>query len=297
MAVAELAVDGEVAVFLDEFAQRLVRHLAEGGDEAFLAAGAQVEHGHAGLQRHALFVEQAVEEFGHRQGRIDQFGGCQRREQHFGFAPAFVGLAARVVGGDALHQHAAGGPFAGGGAVHGDADAGGHLFRHVEIVFRTLSEGRLVERHDALVGLDVRIVLHEDQAEAAGAAEQLRHVRLSTLVDALQIGPAFGIVAGIAAHVAVGVVLTDEQRDRAVAFGLDEDLAFEFQRGADEGGQRHRFAEDLGEVVGIIMPVEDRGDAERAHADGAPADGAAFNLEGGGEIAGLVGDLGHGRGA
>ena len=56
-------------------------------------------------------------------------------------------------------------------------------------------------------------------------------------------------------------------------------------------------AEDLGEVVGIVMPVDDRGDAERAHADGAPADGAAFYLEGGGKIACLVGNLGHGWGA
>ena len=88
--------------------------------------------------------------------------------------------------------------------------------------------------------------------------------------DCLGLRHAVGVVAGIGAHIAVGAEVDDQHVDGAVGLGLQDELAVELQRRAEEDGEHHRLAEELRHRRRIVVAGKDRIE-RRAHLDGAAA--------------------------
>ena len=107
-------------------------------------------------------------------------------------------------------------------------------------------------------------------------------------------GPAIGVELGIATHAAIGAILTDQHRHRTIAFGLDQDATFEFQRGTNHRGQCHSLTQDAGEMWRIVVTAQDRRQAFSAHAHGPAAHGALVDLEVDDEVTVRACNFGHG---
>lgn len=86
------------------------------------------------------------------------------------------------------------------------------------------------------------------------------------------------IEAGIGAHVLGCCKIRDQQVDRAVALGLDDQLAFELQRSAEQHGERDGFGQQPRDGGGIIVPAEN-GVEHRAELHGTAAHIQTFDLE------------------
>ena len=82
----------------------------EQAGEPRLAARAAAHHGPALFDPHALFMIEAIKQAARRDVRIDQLIGLDRVEQGLGVIEIRLGVAARLVAGDALDQRAARAP-------------------------------------------------------------------------------------------------------------------------------------------------------------------------------------------
>ena len=109
---------------------------------------------------------------------------------------------------------------------HGEPDIGGELLRLPEIGIGGLSQALAFERHHTLITLSVRSAV--DGHGEVPLAEELgeRAVALPDGLDALR------REARIATQAAWHLVIGDEQIDRTVGRGLEDELALEFERGA-----------------------------------------------------------------
>ena len=88
-----------------------------------------------------------------------------------------------------------------------------------------------------------------------------------------------GVVeAGIGADAAAGAVVDDQHVDRAVGARLQDELAVEFQRGAEEHGEHRRLGEQPGDRRRIGVAGKDGVD-HRAHLDDAAAHVDGGDLE------------------
>uniref|UniRef100_UPI00311D4382 hypothetical protein n=1 Tax=Thauera sp. SDU_THAU2 TaxID=3136633 RepID=UPI00311D4382 len=86
------------------------------------------------------------------------------------------------------------------------------------------------------------------------------------------------VEAGIGAHVLRRGEIRDEEIDRPVALGLDNQLALELERGAEQHRQRDRLGQQPGDRQRIIVPSEDAVQ-HGAELDGATAHVQALDLE------------------
>ena len=96
-------------------------------------------------------------------------------------------------------------------------------------------------------------------------------------------GDRVGVEAAKATHGAVGVIVGDDEAHRAVALGLDDQPALEFQAGADEGGQGAGLAQQGRDGFRISVGGQDGVDG-LAETDQPSAHRPALDLEGGGDI-------------
>ena len=118
---------------------------------------------------------------------------------------------------------------------------------------RHLLEGVAFEGNDPLVAVHMGALIdgHGEMTFAEQFARMratlgdcpLEHVRIETRVAAQAIGR---------------VEIDDDEVDRPIGLRLQDELALEFQRGADEGGQHHRFAQQPGDRLGVIVAAQDR---------------------------------------
>ena len=107
-------------------------------------------------------------------------------------------------------------------------------------------------------------------------------------------GPAISVILGITTYAAIGAIFTHQHGDRAIPFGLDQDPPFEFHRRANHGSQRHRLAQDTGQMGRIVMAMQNRRQAFSAHANGTATHGALVDLEVDDEVTVRTGCIGHG---
>ena len=91
------------------------------------------------------------------------------------------------------------------------------------------------ERHHALIALGVRAPV-DGHGEMALAEQPTIGGKL---------GQPLGREPCIAAQASRHLIVGDEQIDRPVGRGLQDELAFEFERGAEQRGERHGLAEQL----------------------------------------------------
>jgi hypothetical protein len=87
------------------------------------------------------------------------------------------------------------------------------------------------------------------------------------------------VKAGIGAQIAGRAEIRDQQVNRPVALGLNDQFAFEFERRAEQHRQCNGFGEQPGDRLGISVPAENRVD-HRTELDNAAAHIQAIDLEG-----------------
>ena len=229
-------------------------------------------------------MEQAEQQDLRRDRRIQQFVIGQGLEQGPRAVPGLLGRAARLIAGDQLDQRPAGTP-ADALIGHHRADRQPHpgrdLFGLLEIVFRRQRQALALDRGDALGPFEVRAAVqrhHEhplpQQRARARAGKALRRRRHLGLVE-----PA------VAAHLAVGAIVSDHIANRPVALRLHNQPALEFQAGAHQGGERTGLAQQGRNRLGIGMGRQDGVDGLTQPHDPA-AHRPALDLEGGGQIIG-----------
>ena len=130
----------------------------------------------------------------------------------------------------------------------GKLDEGGELLGLAEIGVGGFGQALAFERHHALIALGVGAAVdgHGEMAlaEEGGhrAAEARRRAR-----------PRSGHSRASSRHLIVG----DQQIDRPVGRSLENELALEFERGAEQRGERHSLAEQLRHRLGIVMARQD----------------------------------------
>ena len=152
---------------------------------------------------------------------------------------------------------------------HGEPDEGGQLLGLAEIGVGSLGQGLAFERHHALIalGLDAAVDGHGEMtlAEQPPVGGKLGHP--------------LGREARIAAQAARHLIIGDEEIDRSVGRGLEDELALGFERGAEQRGERHRLAEQPRHRFRIIVARED-GIDRRPELDQAPEHLGLLGLEG-----------------
>ena len=132
-----------------------------------------------------------------------------------------------------------------------DADEGGDLFRLIEIFVRRIDKRVTGEADNALVALHAspwidghgEMSVAEKRLWCAGAVHGARDI--------------VAIVVGIAPDVARRAVMNDEEADRPIGLGLQDELAVEFQRRSQHRGQRHRLSKKQQDLLRVSMPCED----------------------------------------
>ena len=77
------------------------------------------------------------------------------------------------------------------------------------------------------------------------------------------------------AHLVGRGEIDHQHADRTVGLGLQDEAAFEFERGAEQHAEHDRLAEQLGDWLGIVVAGQDRVDRR------AEPDHAAAQIEGG----------------
>ena len=211
-----------------------------------------------------------------RQIGIGQFVIADGRKVRLGLGPLVGFLEIRIGGGgiveiavarqvrhhrlavrrQMLHQHATGAPmrFAAlpGVLGHGETHQRRDLFGLLEIGVRDVLERTALERHDALVAVHVGALV-DGHGEVA-LAEQLARLGLAALGGLDQ---RVMVEAGIAAKAIGGVEIDHQQVHRPVRLRLQDELAFELQRRADQRGERDGFAQQPGDRRGVVVAVED----------------------------------------
>ena len=116
---------------------------------------------------------------------------------------------------------------------HGKADEGRKLLRLAEVSVGRLGQAPAFERHHALIALGLQAAVdgHGKMAFAEKAAIVGKR------------GHAVGREAGIAPQAARHLIVGDEQIDGAAGRGLEDEFAFGLERGAEQGGERNRLAQ------------------------------------------------------
>ena len=85
-----------------------------------------------------------------------------------------------------------------------------------------------------------------------------------------RLGDAFLVEARTGAHLVGRHEVDDQHAHRAVGFGLQDEAALEFQRGAEQHAEHDRLAQQLGDRLRIVVAGEDRVD-RRTETHHAPA--------------------------
>ena len=162
--------------------------------------------------------------------------------------------------GQELQQNSAGAPAPARAAVFaaakflgdGEPHAGRNLLGAQKIFVRGRSRSCPSSANKSLVAAHIRTLI-DGHGEMA-AAEQL-----SRLVLAGGDGgsDALGVKARASAHFAGRGEIDHQHADRAVALGLQNEPAFEFERGAEHDSQHDRLAQELGDRQRIVVAAQD----------------------------------------
>src|SRR5262249_18500687 len=128
-----------------------------------------------------------------------------------------------------------------------ELDEGRELLGLPEISVCRFREALALERNDALVALGIAAAIN-GHGEMAIAKEP---------TVGRKCGTAFGREPGIAAHLPRHLIVSDEEIDRAVSRGLEDELTLIFERGAEQRRERDRLAEKLRDRLWIIVARED----------------------------------------
>jgi hypothetical protein len=123
----------------------------------------------------------------------------------------------------------------------------GKLFRLPEIGVGGLGEALAFERDDALIALGVGAAVDGHREMALAQQPSIGWQRVEPLLRE----------ARIAAQAARHLIVGDQEIDRPVGGSLENELALEFQRRAEQRGQRHRLAEQLRHGVRIGVARQD----------------------------------------
>ena len=152
-------------------------------------------------------------------------------------------------------------------------------------MLRGVGQAFALDRGDALIALHAGAGIDRHR-EMTAAQQHLRAHRPA--MNLLQRLHAFGVELGVAAHALAGHEIGDHEGDRAGALdlaafraraaGLDDELALEFQRVADQRGDQRRLAHQARDGDGIVMGGHD-GVGGRAKARHPAADGPTLQLE------------------
>ena len=153
-------------------------------------------------------------------------------------------------------------------ARHRQPDEGGKLLGLAEIGVGGLGQAVAFERHHALVALGVEPAVDGHGEMAVAEQPPVGRQRLNLLRRE----------AGIAAQPARHLIVGYQQVDRPVGRGLKNELALEFERGAEQSGERHRFAEQLRYGFRIVV-ARQNGVDHRPELDQTPADVGLLRLE------------------
>ncbi len=131
----------------------------------------------------------------------------------------------------------------------------GQLLGLAEIGERGVGQAAARQRHDALIAL--HLLARIDGDGEMPAAEQRAFVEAAVGGGR---GKARLVAAHVAAHAPGSLEVDDEEVEDAVGLGLHDELAVEFQRGAEHGRQRHRLAQRLRDRIGHVVMRQDRVD-------------------------------------
>ncbi len=128
---------------------------------------------------------------------------------------------------------------------------------------RRLFEAAAIERDQALIAVHVAALI-DGHGEMA-AAEQFA---AGGLAGRDRGRDALAVEARTGPHPPAGHVVDHQHAHRPVALRLQDEAAVEFQRGAEQDGERDGLAEQLGDRRRIVVPREDIVDrgAEPHHA-------------------------------
>ena len=132
-------------------------------------------------------------------------------------------------------------------------DVGGDLLGLAEIDARDVLQRGAVELDDALVALHV-LALVDGEREHAAAQQLLRTVlgREATASASLLV-----VEAGIGAQRVRRREVGDQHVDRSVGAGLQDELAAELQRRAEQHGQHADLGEQARHRLGIVVARQD----------------------------------------
>ena len=148
---------------------------------------------------------------------------------------------------------------------HGQANEGRQLLGLAEIGVRGVHQGLAIERDDALVAVLVGAAV-DGHGDVALAQQR------TLVAAALGFGEAgVGLVeVGIAAQLARRHEVGDQEIERAVGLGLQDELGpgLGLERGAQHGGQRQRLAQRMTDGLRVGMPRQ-HGVDHRAQPDDA----------------------------
>src|SRR3990170_3292194 len=259
-AVAELARHPHLAVD-HHVGQILGREAPEQFLDARLRAAAIIFQRNGAIGAHPLLVEEAIEQPVRRQHGIEQLVVLDRLGKSLGARPVLLGEGrlppnrAAALAGELLHEKPSGAPGPGpaarlAGAImprHGKLDEGGELLGLSEIGIGGLGQAIALERHHALIALGLEPAVDGHGEMAVTEQPPVGRKRRKPLRRE----------ARIAAQASRHLIVGDQEIDRSVGRGLEDELALEFERGAEQRGQRHGLAEKLRHGFRIGMARED----------------------------------------
>ena len=141
----------------------------------------------------------------------------------------------------------------------------GNLLGLAKIDARDVLQRGAVELDDALVALHV-LALVDGEREHAAAEQLLRTV----VAGSDRLGQPLAVEAGIGAQRVRRREVGDQHVDRPVGAGLQDELAAELQRRAEQHGEHADLGEQAGHRLGIVVARQDLVE-HRPELDGAAA--------------------------
>jgi hypothetical protein len=153
-------------------------------------------------------------------------------------------------------------------------DLGRDLLGLAEIRVRGLLQGRAVELDYALIALRVGALVDGERQHALPEQRAGRGLPRTG-----QCFKAVGVIASIGAQRAGRREIGDEHVDRTVGARLQDELALELQRRAEQHGDKAGLGQKAGHRLGIVVPAENAVE-QRSELDDAAARVERGDLEG-----------------